>query len=341
MIINRTVHRPTASAALAVALSAVTISSALAGPPARPYPAPAGKPAQIERPGDGDGGWHADGLSLNAADSRKVDEFAVRAKETEEALSPELRAAARISHATLVGFDDRLESPDALKRKVAAAMKETPGQTADAALAKIGDSVRYTLQWTDGRYTKGVATASTMLASWGNENTEWSNTWGRKESYQGIDATWRDTRSGHSFQVQFHTPASKWARDAARRLSQEQHLPTTPGDRAKELQEHQKAIFASVPVPEAAAGLRAPAPAPRPPAAEPSPAEVKPAPVQPKPAAEQHKPAADTGPEPGAKPPAGPADARTDPRPAPETKPAPAADPRPTPAGPQPAPAGG
>ncbi|MFD0384970.1 hypothetical protein ACFQ2B_30145 [Streptomyces stramineus] len=107
-----------------------------------------------------------------------------------------------------------------------------------------------------------MATASTMLASWGNENTEWSNTWGRKESYQGIDATWRDTRSGHSFQVQFHTPASKWARDAARRLSQEQHLPTTPGDRAKELQEHQKAIFASVPVPEAAAGLRAPAPAP-------------------------------------------------------------------------------
>ncbi|MBT2382165.1 ATP nucleotide 3'-pyrophosphokinase [Streptomyces sp. ISL-11] len=271
MFTNRTASRFAAAAALAVALSVASIPGATADGAAGPYPASAGKRVAAERPGDGEGGWQGDGLSLNPADNKKVDEFAARAKEAEESISPQLKAVALISHATLVGFDHRLKSADSLKRKVATSMKEEPGQTVDAALARINDSVRYTLQWTDGRYTTGVATASATLSGWGNDNVKWSNTWGRKNGYKGINSGWRGFGSGHPFEVQFHTPSSKWAQEATHKLYEEQRLPGTPKDRVQELQRQQDAIFASVPVPEGAEGLAAPAP-PKPAEAEGAPA---------------------------------------------------------------------
>ncbi|UQI45043.1 ATP nucleotide 3'-pyrophosphokinase [Streptomyces sp. HU2014] len=243
----------------------------------------------------------ADDPVLDATDAKKVDEFLERAKETEQAVSPELKSVALISRATLVGFDDRLSSADSVRRKVAALMKRTPGQTVEAALAKIEDSVHYTLQWPDGRYTDGVKAASAALVGWDNDSVRWSNTWGRKNSRKAIDSAWRDRRSGHTFAVRFHTPSSRWAQEAARKLQGERRRPGTQPDRVKELRRQQEAIFTSVPVPEGAERLAAPAspppaatPAPAaPPAPEPAPV---PAPV-PVPAPTPSEPAA--GPAPG------------------------------------------
>ncbi|WP_372479936.1 ATP nucleotide 3'-pyrophosphokinase [Streptomyces griseocarneus] len=254
--------RTVAAAALAVALGLGAAPGVQAAPMA-------GTTAQAARAGDGDGGgWQGEGgLTLNAADNARVDAFADQARRAERSISPRVRAAARLSSAELVGFDHRLKSPDSLKRKVATAMKEHPGQNVNEALADIKDSVRYTLQWPDARYTAGVTIASHLLSAWGVENAKWSNTWARAKGYRAINSAWRAPGSGHLFEVQFHTPASKNAQEVTHKLYEEQRLPSTTPERARELQEQQDAIFAAVPVPQGADRLSAPAPARSAPAA--------------------------------------------------------------------------
>ncbi|MDJ1131840.1 ATP nucleotide 3'-pyrophosphokinase [Streptomyces iconiensis] len=218
---------------------------------------PAASAAGAEPPGDG--GWKGEGLSLDAEQNRAADTYLARARAAERSISPQVRAAARRSGAELVGFDHRLKSADSLKRKVAGSLREAPGQTAEEALARLNDSIRYTLQWEDARYTWGVASASSTLADWGNDSLKWSNTWSRERAYKGINSAWRSPRSGHPFEVQFHTPASKRAQETTHKLYEEQRLPGTPPDRVRDLQAQQGAVFAAVPVPEGARELRAPA----------------------------------------------------------------------------------
>ncbi|MVO90331.1 ATP nucleotide 3'-pyrophosphokinase [Streptomyces sp. p1417] len=209
----------------------------------------------------GDDGWTgAGGLALSGADNAKVDAYIDRAKEAEQSISVDVRTAAIASHAELVGFDKRLKSPDSLKRKVATSLKEHPEKNLDTVLKGLTDAVRYTLQWPDGTYTDGVATASSLLSAWGNNSTKWSNTWGRARGYKGLNTGWRAARSGQLFEVQFHTPASKHAQEVTHLLYEEQRLPSTGPARKKELQAQQDAEFAAVPVPPGAGRLSPPAP---------------------------------------------------------------------------------
>ncbi|MFJ9414852.1 ATP nucleotide 3'-pyrophosphokinase [Streptomyces sp. NPDC101227] len=243
-----TVTRAATAAALASALALGAVHTATASAPS----------ATQTRAGTPDGGWHQDGLSLNAADNKTVDAFVARARRAERSISPQVRAAARLSHADLTGFDQRLKSPDSLKRKVATRMRETPGRTVNASLAEINDAVRFTLQWPSGRYSRGVTTAAGLLSSWGNDSTRWTNTWPRAAGYKAINSAWREPRSGQRFEVQFHTPQSKAAQLDTHKLYEEQRLPGTSRERARELQEQQNAIFAAVPVPAGAERLTAP-----------------------------------------------------------------------------------
>ncbi|MFE9384136.1 hypothetical protein ACFYMO_13065 [Streptomyces sp. NPDC007025] len=87
----------------------------------------------------------------------------------------------------------------------------------------------------------------------------WSNAWGREKGYKAVDSAWAAPRSGHVFEVQFHTPAGKQARLRTHKLHEEQRLPSTSPARAQELQREQDRIFAAVPVPEGAVALQPPA----------------------------------------------------------------------------------
>ncbi|GGV31897.1 ATP nucleotide 3'-pyrophosphokinase [Streptomyces spectabilis] len=216
--------------------------------------APHGGPAQR----DDEDGWERDGLRLDAAENRKVDTYLARARAAEPSISSDVRDAADLSQAELVGFDHRLKSPDSLKRKVATDLKEHPEQNVDDALARLSDAVRYTFQWSDDDYVTGVTIASEVLSAWGNDNTKWSNTWGRPKGYKGLNSGWRAPGSQQRFEVQFHTPASKYAQEETHKLYEELRLPSTSPERKKELQEQQDAIFAAVPVPDGAPALAAP-----------------------------------------------------------------------------------
>ncbi|ARF59147.1 ATP nucleotide 3'-pyrophosphokinase [Streptomyces gilvosporeus] len=207
---------------------------------------------------DPGGGWQQDGLSLNAAENKAVDAFAARAQRAARTISPQVRAAALLSHAALIGFDHRLKSPDSLKRKVATKLQEHPGQSVGQALGSINDAVRFTLQWPDSKYSSGVTTAARLLSDWGNDSARWSNTWHRPTGYKAINSAWRAPHSHQLFEVQFHTPESKCAQQETHKLYEEQRLPGTPPERVRELQEQQNALFAAVPVPPGARQLTAP-----------------------------------------------------------------------------------
>lgn len=250
---QRALPRAVAATALASALALCAPATATAAPTT----ATAAATKTTTKAKDG---WQQDGLRLNAADNAKVDAFIADARQAERTISPQVRAAAWLTDAELIGFDNRLKSPDSLKRKVATAMKEAPGQSVEAALATINDAVRYTLQWPDARYTTGVVAASSHLAAWGNDSVRWKNTWG-SSGYKGVNSGWREPRSGMRFEIQFHTPASKWAQEETHKLYEEQRLPGTSPERKKQLQAQQNAIFAAVPVPGGADRLTAPAPA--------------------------------------------------------------------------------
>ncbi|MEU3909981.1 MULTISPECIES: ATP nucleotide 3'-pyrophosphokinase [unclassified Streptomyces] len=235
------ISRILSAAALATALALGSGTGAVAAGPA------------------GDGWKGEGGLTLNAADNASVDAYVERAKDAEEAISTDVRAAALVTGAELVGFEYRLKSADSLKRKVATSLRERPGQNVDTVLAGLGDAVRYTLQWPDDAYSDGVTTASALLSAWGNDNTKWSDTWGRSSGYKGLNTGWRAPRSGQLFEVQFHTPASKHAQEVTHLLYEEQRLPSTSPARKKELQALQDAEFAAVPVPAGADRLSPPA----------------------------------------------------------------------------------
>ncbi|MFF7361446.1 ATP nucleotide 3'-pyrophosphokinase [Streptomyces sp. NPDC008125] len=204
-------------------------------------------------------GWKGEGgLSLTAAQNNKVDTYLDHARQAERSISVQVRTAAALSGAEIIGFDQRLKSPDSLKRKVATALVQDAGRNIDTVLAGISDAVRYTVQWQDAAYTAGVTDVADTLDSFGNDSTKWSNTWGRTSGYKALNTGWRAPRSGQLFEIQFHTPASKHAQEATHKLYEEQRLPSTSAARKQRLQREQDALFAAVPVPSGAESLAAP-----------------------------------------------------------------------------------
>ncbi|MCX5401966.1 ATP nucleotide 3'-pyrophosphokinase [Streptomyces sp. NBC_00102] len=204
-------------------------------------------------------GWKGEGgLTLTADENNKVDAYISHARQAERTISVQVRTAAALSGAEIIGFDQRLKSPDSLKRKVATALVGKSGSNVDTVLAGITDAVRYTVQWQDAAYTVGVDDVSNTLDAFGNDSTKWSNTWGSANGYKGLNTGWRAPRSGQLFEIQFHTPASKHAQEATHKLYEEQRLPSTSAARKQQLQREQDAIFGAVPVPSGAESLTAP-----------------------------------------------------------------------------------
>ncbi|MFG3254342.1 ATP nucleotide 3'-pyrophosphokinase [Streptomyces sp. NPDC048172] len=246
--------------AASFALGALQTGGAWAASAAPAVPAPSAAPPIA--PADEPGSWHSQGLSLDAVENRQVDRYLERARGAERVISTQIREAARRNGAELVGFGQRLKSPDSLKRKVATYMKgdEKHAPTnVDQALKQVNDAVRYTFVWDDEKYTKGVRGASHDLTAWQYNSVRWSNTWDSKDRYKGINSAWRDPLRDQKFEIQFHTPASKSAQERTHKIYEEQRLPSTPPARKAELQREQGRIFAAVPVPEGAEALTAPA----------------------------------------------------------------------------------
>lgn len=106
------------------------------------------------------------------------------------------------------------------------------GRVPGEALASITDLVRYTFEYPADRYADAVRADIERLWREGYVELAVRNCWACP-AWKGISASWQEPGSGQLFEVQFHTPESRAARDqtypAYQRL---RSAATTDADRA-------------------------------------------------------------------------------------------------------------
>jgi hypothetical protein len=153
----------------------------------------------------------------------------------------------------LVGFEHRLKGTDRLTEKVAKMMDER-GYSAEEAFGRVKDAIRYTFQYRDDSYAKGVRADCQRLKDSGFEPVDLTNTW-EQEQYKGINSRWRVPDSGQMFEVQFHTEASFAGKQETHGAYQKLRSPETPKAEREELQQYQREVTARIPIPRGAVDI--------------------------------------------------------------------------------------
>jgi hypothetical protein len=212
--------------------------------------------APVDRPADAQGSWSGDGNRvLDPARNGRVESECDRIAERErEKISPAMRALeSEDSDRHLIGFEYRLKGRDRIKEKVCDGinfLKRSPEQ----AVSLVPDTIRYTLQYQEARYTQGVLADITRLKDQGFELDKLKNSWSG-DQYKGINSQWIEPDTGQRFEVQFHTrisfEAKQLTHDAYKRLRSQQ------ADAFEELvlEAFQKKVTAEVAVPLGADGI--------------------------------------------------------------------------------------
>ena len=113
-----------------------------------------------DRSTDPSGSWYGErGRSLDNADNSRVEaECDHIARREEERISPAMRSVeSQDPDRHLVGFEHRLKGRDRIKEKVYDKMEEF-SYSAEEAVSAVSDTIRYTFQYREARYTQGVWT---------------------------------------------------------------------------------------------------------------------------------------------------------------------------------------
>ena len=220
----------------------------------RKWPQAERRPA--DRSTDPSDSWRGDrGRSLDNADNSRVEAECDRiAKREEERVSPAMRAVeSQDPDRHLIGFEHRLKGRDRIKEKVYDNMQEF-SYFAEQAVSVVSDTIRYTFQYREARYTQGVWSDIERLKGEGFKLHQLKNSWSDEE-YKGINSQWIEPATGQRFEVQFHTRISFQAKqlthDAYERIRTEQ------ADEFEKmvLKAFQRKVSAEVPIPPGAADI--------------------------------------------------------------------------------------
>jgi hypothetical protein len=182
-----------------------------------------------------------------------VDRGCDRVREVEQTVvTPALlRIEAEDPDRRLAGFDHRLKGKERLAEKVHAAMAEK-NRTPDEAFATVKDTIRYTFQYTEERYTAGVYADCARLEAAGFKPYDRVSSW-ENDQYKGINSRWREPNSGFLFEVQFHTRASFEAKELTHAAYEKlRSTPALPKDEQARLAQFQRQVTARVPIPSGA-----------------------------------------------------------------------------------------
>lgn len=190
--------------------------------------------------------------SLGRADADRVDAECGRVAGRErEKISPALRGVADQDPGRhLIGFEHRLKGRDRIKEKVCDTIRDFD-RSPEEAVALVRDTIRYTFQYQETRYTQGVRADIERMQERGFELDKLKNSWSG-EQYRGINSQWIDPATGQRFELQFHTrisfEAKQLTHDAYERLR------TLETDKFEELvlEAFQKKVTMAVPVPPGA-----------------------------------------------------------------------------------------
>lgn len=182
-----------------------------------------------------------------------IDQGCDRVRETEEnVVTPAMkRIEAEDSDRHLVGLEFRLKGRERLTEKVSSWMDAEPALNAEQAFNLVKDAIRYTLQYFDDRYTRGVQADCGRLKAEGFELVELRNSW-TSEEYKGINSRWRVPESGQLFEIQFHTEASFQAKQETHPAYEKLRDPAASETEQEEAAEFQRQVAARVPIPAGA-----------------------------------------------------------------------------------------
>ncbi len=190
--------------------------------------------------------------ALSHEANSRVEEACDRIADREQQkITPAMRAIeSQDPDRQLIGLKHRLKGRDRIKEKVQDAinlLRRSP----DQAISRVPDTIRYTFQYRETQYTRGVWADIGRLNEQGFTLHSLWNAWS-KDQYKGINSQWIDPDSGQRFEVQFHTrisfEAKQLTHDAYERLR------TKRADIFEELvlEAFQKKVSADVPIPSGA-----------------------------------------------------------------------------------------
>lgn len=239
----------------APALDAASPGTAASGAPDLPpstsddagWRARGGQPFDFPSWRDSDGEF-----SLTGEQNRAAKLLLDRARDAEPPLTDLVRDLARAVGGELLGEQDRLKAPDTLKAKLARLLDS---RSLPDSLARMKDTLRYTIGLPEETYVDGTAAAIDSLLEQGLRPVSQLQRWNAPSGYVGLNTSWSDPVSGHVFEIQFHTEASFIAKSDSHPLFEQirQLSPDHPDLSA--LRADHDAYFADVVTPPGAAEL--------------------------------------------------------------------------------------
>ena len=216
---------------------------------------PAERPA-VDRSKDPAGSWRVDGSRrLEPAENSRVDAECDRiAKREEEKISPAMRSVeSQDQDRHLIGFEHRLKGRDRIKEKVLGTIKDF-SRSPEQAVSLVPDTIRYTFQYREARYTQGVWADIERLQNEGLKLQKIRNSWcDDHDQYKGINSQWIEPDTGQRFEVQFHTRISFEAKQLTHTAYEQLRTATKP-DKFEQmvLEAFQRKVTGEVPIPPGA-----------------------------------------------------------------------------------------
>jgi hypothetical protein len=155
----------------------------------------------------------------------------------------------------LAGLEHMLKGEDRLKEKIADEMAAKAWLTLRQALDTVADPVRFTLTYTPDRYADGVRTDVERLKEEGFELIQLKNLWA-SDQYKGVNSQWCRTETGLRFEVQFHTPESREAKELTHKAYERiRSSQASPAER-RELEDFQRRVNELVLAPPGVDGVK-------------------------------------------------------------------------------------
>lgn len=148
----------------------------------------------------------------------------------------------------LAGFEYRLKDRDRIKEKVAD-RNEEKNLSPNEAVSLIPDTIRFTFQYEEARYSHGVWAEIGRMEEQGFKQVTRKNSW-TDEQYKGINSQWIDPESGQRFELQFHTRISFEAKQITHSAYEKLRAQPKPDElETMVLRAFQREVSAAIPVP--------------------------------------------------------------------------------------------
>lgn len=210
----------------------------------------------VDRSNDPPGSWRSDSNRyLDSATNARIDAECARIVERErEKISPAMRdIESQDPDRHLAGFQHRLKDRDRIKEKIYGMIQES-GFSAEEAVSRVPDVIRYTFRYDEAHYTQGVRADIARMGEQGFKLDTLKNSWS-DDQYKGINSQWTESDTGQRFEMQFHTHISFEAKQVTHGSYEQLRAGQPDKFEQMVLEAFQKKVSAEVPIPPGAADI--------------------------------------------------------------------------------------